>query len=117
MTWMLGPEERTGYRSTAEQGATTSWMVRDNARSGSPTTVSTGSGVATVSTDGHSGTGKVLNNAICAMCGAIRSRVAAMTGATTRLGQTAWMPKPDECMMVKAPVVGSLRVQQPWWRL
>jgi len=55
------------------------------------------------------------NNAILAMRGAIRSGVAAMTGATTRLGQMAWMPKPDECTGVKVPVVGSLGVQQPWW--
>ena len=48
--------------------------------------VNTGSGVATVSTDGCSGTGKVLNNAICTMCGAIQYGVTAMIGATTRLG-------------------------------
>jgi len=60
--------------------------VRDGALSGSPTTVNTGSGVATVSTDRCSDAGKALNNAICAMRGAIRSGVAAMTGATTRLG-------------------------------
>jgi len=72
--------------------------------------------VATVSTDGCSGAGKALNNAICMMCGAIQSRVAAVTGAATRLQQMAWMPKPDECTVVKVPVVGSLRVQQPWCR-
>ena len=93
-----------------------SWTVRDDALSGSPTTVNTGSGVATLSTDGCSGTGKALNNAISAMRGAIRSRVAAMTGAMTRLGQTAWMPKPYECTVVKVPVVGSLGVRQPWWK-
>ncbi len=68
---MLGPEECTGYCSTTEQGATTSWMVHDNALSGSPTMVNTGSGVATLLTDGCSGTGKALNNAIHAVCGAV----------------------------------------------
>ena len=63
----------------------TSWTVRDGALSGSPTTVNTGSGVATLSTDGCSGAGKALNNVIRAMRGAIQSGVAAMTGATTRL--------------------------------
>jgi len=33
-----------------------------------------------------------------------------------RLGQTTWMPKPDERTVVKAPVAGSLRVWQLWWR-
>ncbi len=83
--WMLGPGEHTGYQSTAEQGATTSWKVRDNALSGSPTMVNTGSGVATVSTDGRSSAGKALNNAICAMFGVIQSGVAAKTGAAMRL--------------------------------
>ena len=89
------------------------WMVRDDALSKSPTTVNTGSGVATVSTDGCSGAGKALNNAICAMCGAVQSGVAVMTGATTRLEATAWVPKPDECTVVKVPVIGSLGVRQP----
>jgi len=114
MMWMLGPEECTGYQSMTEQGVTTSRTVHDKALSGSPTMVNTGSGVATLSRDGCSGAGKVLNNAICTMCGAIQSGVAAVTGATMRLGQTMWMPKPDECMVVKAPVTGSLRVWQPW---
>jgi len=60
--------------------------VRDDALSESPTMVNTGSEVANLSTDGCGGAGKALNNAICAMCGAIRSGVTAMTGATTRLG-------------------------------
>jgi len=50
---------------------------------------------------------------MCTMCGVVQSGVAALNGATRRLGQTAWMPKADECMVVKAPVAGSLRVQQP----
>ncbi len=107
---MFGPEECTGYRSTTAQSAMAGWTVRDNALSRSPTMVNTGSGVATVLTDGCSGTGRVLNNAICVMCGAIQSRVAVMTGTTMRLWQTLWMPKPDECTVIKAPVVGSLRV-------
>jgi len=104
-------------QSTTGQGVITSLTVHDDALSEFPTMVNTGSGVATLSTDGCSSTGRALNNAICAMCGAIQSRVTAVTGAMTRLGQTSWVPEPDECMVVKAPVVGSLRVQQPWWRL
>ena len=88
----------------------TSWMVRDDALSGSPMMVNTGSGVANLSTDGCSGAGKALNNATHAVCGVVRSRVAVVTGATMRLRQTAWMPKPDECTVVKVPVIGSLRV-------
>ncbi len=61
-------------------------------------------------TDGCSSTGKALNNVICMMCGAIRSGVTAMTGATTRFQKMTWMPEPDECTVVKVPVVGSLRV-------
>jgi len=93
-----------------------SWTVRDNALSMSPMTVITGSGVAMLSTDGCSGAGKALNNAVCAMCGTIQSGVTAMTCAMTRLRQTVWMPKPDECMVVKVPVVGSLGVRHPWWK-
>jgi len=48
-------------------------MVRDDALSGSPTMVNTGSGVANLLTDGCSNADRALNNAICAMCGAIQS--------------------------------------------
>jgi len=51
----------------------------------------TGSGAATLSTDGYSCAGKALSNAMCAMCGAVQSGVAAVTGAMTRLGQMTWM--------------------------
>ncbi len=70
-TWMLGPEECTGYQSMTEQGATMSWMVHDDALSSSPMTVNTGSGVANLSTDGCSDAGRALNNAIRVMCGAV----------------------------------------------
>ena len=73
MTWMLRPEECTGYQSTIGQSATTVRTVHDYALSGSPTMVNTGSGVAMVLTDGCSGAGKALSNAIRMMCGAIRS--------------------------------------------
>jgi len=71
MVRMFGPEERTGFQSTTEQGATTNWKVHDDALSGSPMTVNTGSGVATLSMDGCSGAGRALCNAICMVCGAV----------------------------------------------
>jgi len=96
MTWMLGPEECTGYQSMTEQGVTTSRMVHDKALSGFPMTVNTGGGVTTLLTDGCINAGRALNNAICTICGAVQSGVAAMAGAMMRLWQMVWMPKPDE---------------------
>jgi len=51
MTWMLGPEECTGYQGTAEQGATMAGQCVMMHYLGSPTMVNTGSGVPIQSTD------------------------------------------------------------------
>jgi len=65
MMWMLGPEECTGYRGTAEQGATMAGQCMAMHYPGLPTTVNTGSGVLIQSTDGQVCTDGASSRAVC----------------------------------------------------
>ena len=78
----------------AEQGAMMSWMVRDDALSGSPTMVNTGSGVPIQSTDGQVCTDGASSRAVCTGSQVLLPRI--KLGAV-RVGNQVVLPRITAC--------------------